>query len=72
MEKICVCVCVCIYMNLFAVFLKLTLHISTILQLKKKNGKNKRKMPVFLSNQRPDKDSVGHRKYFLRHKIFVS
>ena len=59
-------------MNHYAVLLKFTNCISTIIQLKKKLEKIKGKCPVFLSNQRPNKDSVGHRKYFLRHEIFVS
>ena len=69
----CVYIYIYIYMNHYAVLMKLTNCISTIIQLKKKNWKKiKGKCPVFLSNQRPDKDSVGHRKYFLRHEIFVS
>ena len=38
---VCVCVCVCVYLNHFGVHQKLTPHHkSTVLQLKKKEGKN--------------------------------
>ena len=47
-KNICVCIYIYIYMNHYAVLLKLTNCISTIIQLKKKKlEKNKRKMPSF-------------------------